>query len=171
MLLGMNTHQLALGKPGLIRGAIAGSIGTWLMDRTTTGLQQAQPKEVAAKETAAQPNGKSSVENLVDRIERLSGMQFDPGQRALLAQMIHYSLGAVPGALYVAMRRRVPLLGAGGGLIYGAALFVAHDEWLNAHLGLSGPPSAYPLQSHFRGLVGHLVLGSATDSIAMLLGA
>jgi hypothetical protein len=155
----------------LIRGAIAGSVATWVMDLVTTSLYEAQPKEVTAREQAALPNGKSSVENLVDRIEALSGMQPGDRQRALLAQGIHYSLGAVPGALYVTMRRRVPLIGAGGGLLYGAALFLINDEWLNWRLGLAGPPQAYPPQTHFRGLVGHLVLGAVTDSVADLLGA
>ncbi|MEO7119137.1 MAG: DUF1440 domain-containing protein [Candidatus Limnocylindrales bacterium] len=155
----------------LIRGAIAGSIGTWIMDLTTTGLQQNQSKESAAREKAAQPNGKSSIENLVDRMEGMTGRKLGAGQRSVLMQSIHYALGAVPGALYATLRNRVPFVGMGGGLVYGAALFVVNDEWLNSQLGLSGPVQAYPIGTHLRGLVGHLVLGSATDSVADLLGA
>jgi hypothetical protein len=156
---------------GLVRGAIAGAVGTWFMDLTTTGFMETQSRGVAAREKAARPHGKSSVENLVDRIEGLSGLQFDARQRAMLTQAVHYGLGVMPGAIYVAMRRHVPFVGAGGGLLYGAALFLANDEWLNARLGLSGPPQAYPFETHVRGLVGHLVLGAVTDSVADLLGA
>ncbi len=141
------------------------------MDLVTTGLQKAESKQVAAREAAARVNGKSAVGNLVDRIEAVSGAKLNASQRELSAQAIHYALGAVPGALYVSLRRRVPLIGLGGGLAYGAALFLINDEWLNTRLGLSGPPQAYPAETHFRGLVGHVVLGAATDSIADLLGA
>jgi hypothetical protein len=155
----------------LVRGAFAGAVATWFMDLSTTGFLQGQSRDVAAREEAARPNGKGSVENLVDRIEGMSGLQLDARRRALLAQAIHYGLGVAPGAVYVAMRRHVPLLGAGGGLLYGAALFLVNDEWLNTQLGLAGPPEAYPLETHLRGLVGHLVLGAVTDSVADLLGA
>lgn len=154
-----------------IRGAIAGSIGTWIMDLTTTGLQQNQSKEAAAREKAAQPNGKTSIENLVDRMERTTGRNLGARQRSVLMQSIHYGLGAVPGALYATLRNRVPFVGMGGGMVYGAVLFLFNDEWLNSQLGLSGPVQAYPIGTHLRGLVGHLVLGSATDSVADLLGA
>ncbi len=80
-------------------------------------------------------------------------------------------LGVVPGALYGALRRRVPLLGAGRGLMYGMLLFVGNDEVMNTELGLAGPYSAYPAAAHLRGLVGHAVLGVATDTGLDILGA
>ena len=44
------------------------------------------------------------------------------------------------------------------------AVFAANDEYANAALGLSGPPRAYPVQTHLRGLTGHAVLGMATET-------
>jgi hypothetical protein len=153
----------------LVRGAIAGAAATWVMDQVTTSMYNGQPREVTAREEAARPNGRSSVGNMVARLEEATGFELDEDLRATAEQAIHYALGAVPGAIYVALRRHLPFVGVGGGLVYGAVLFLVNDEWLNPTLGLSAPASAYPLEAHERGLVGHLVLGAATDSISKIL--
>lgn len=153
----------------LVRGALAGTIATWLMDQVTTALYQGQSKAVTAKEKAARPDGKSSVELMLEQIEETAGVELNDEQRALGQQLIHYALGAVPGALYVFARERIPGVGAARGLIYGTLLFVFNDEWLNWRLGFAGSPGAYPTQTHLRGLVGHLVLGGTTDVLADIL--
>ncbi len=153
-----------------LRGAVAGGIATWLMDLATTGLVQAESPEDAKREAAARPNGRSSVANLLSRVEEQTGLQLDDDARSMASQGIHYGLGVVPGALYGALRRRVPLLGAGRGLLYGMLLFLGNDEVMNTELGLAGPYSAYPAATHLRGLVGHAVLGVATDTGLDILG-
>ena len=153
----------------LIRGALAGTIATWLMDQVTTALYQSQSKAVTAKEKRARPNGKGSVELMLEQIETTAGVELTADQRALGQQLIHYALGAVPGALYVFARERIPGVGAGRGLLYGALLFVFNDEWLNWRLGFAGSPGRYPTETHMRGLVGHLVLGGTTDTLADIL--
>lgn len=149
----------------MVRGAAAGAVATWVMDLTTTGLQVQQSEADAARERAARPGGRSSVAILVDRILAATGIDADEPTRQQLAEVIHYGLGAGPGALYAVLRDRVPLLGARRGIVYGALLWALNDELLNTRLGLAGPPDAYPLSTHFRGLVGHVVLGVVTDAL------
>lgn len=146
------------------RGAIAGGIATWLMDLVTTGLLQSQSEETTAREEAARPNGKGALDNLIDRVEATTRLALDPQQRSLALQVVHFGLGIVPGALYGALRGRVPVLGARRGLAYGVLLWALNDEYLNTALGLAGPFEAYPLRTHWRGFVGHVVLGAATDA-------
>lgn len=153
-----------------IRGALAGAAATWLMDLVTTGMLEAQPREVTAREAAARPNGKSSVANLVDRVEAETGMTVPAAQRPMLENLIHYALGVVPGALYGVLRRYVPFARLGRGLAYGVLLFAANDEYANTKLGLAGPIEAYPPETHLRGLAGHAVLGVATETGIQLLG-
>lgn len=153
-----------------VRGAIAGAAATWVMDLVTTTLLERQSPEDKAREQAVRPNDQSSVANLVDLLADRFDVDVTPESKATLSQVIHYGLGIVPGAKYGALRHRVPLLGAGGGLVYGALLWAVADEWLNAQLGLSAPPDAYPPATHLRGLVGHLVLGAVTNSGIDLLG-
>ncbi len=153
----------------LIRGAVAGIVGTWLMDLVTTALLLHQPKRVADREKAARPDGKTSVELMVQRVEETAGFELDKSQRALVERWMHYALGAVPGALYVFARERLPGVDAANGLLYGGLLFLVNDEWLNWKLGFAGSPDAYPTETHLRGLLGHLVLGATTDVVADLL--
>ena len=153
-----------------LRGALAGAAATWLMDLVTTGLYEAQPSEVTKREQAAQPNGKSSVANLIDKVEVQAGITLPPAHRPLVEQFIHYALGIVPGAMYGVLRRWLPFARLGRGLAYGLALFVVNDEWLNTQLGLAGPVDAYPPETHLRGLAGHAVLGVSTETGIQLLG-
>jgi uncharacterized membrane protein YagU involved in acid resistance len=147
----------------LLRGAVAGAAATWLMDAATTAVQKLQPREDAERERAAWPNGQPSVMNLVDRIVDGLGVGLDERSRASAAGVAHYALGIVPGALYAALRHPLPAVSAGRGLVFGVLLWAANDEFLNTRLGLAGPPTAYPLMTHVRGLIGHVVLGVGTE--------
>ena len=153
-----------------IRGAIAGGVATWVMDLVTTGLLENQPKRVTAREEAARPNGKSSVGNLVDRVQAATGLRLNKSTRRMAEQAVHYALGIMPGAVYGVLRPRLRSVGAARGIAFGLALFALNDELLNTKLGLAGPISAYPAETHLRGLVGHVVLGATTDTGLSLLG-
>jgi hypothetical protein len=153
-----------------IRGAIAGAAATWVMDLVTTRMYEAQPSQVTEREEAAQANGKSSVANLVDRFESKTGLSIPRARRSTVESAVHYALGAVPGAIYGVLRRRLPLANAGNGAAYGLAVFALNDEYLNTKLGLAGPMSAYPAQTHLRGLAGHAALGLGTETGIQLLG-
>jgi hypothetical protein len=153
------------------RGAVAGAAATWLMDLVTTGVQAEQSSADQAREAAARPNGQSSMANLVDRVDEAMGLGLDRRAKDRAASALHYGLGIVPGAIYGAARARMPLVGAWRGLLYGAALFAVNDELLNTQLGLAGPLDAYPASSHWRGAIGHLALGAATDTGLDVRGA
>lgn len=153
----------------MIKGAIAGAAATWVMDLVTTGMVEGQSTSDKKREQAALPNGKSSVANLVDKVDASLGVGMSDDTKATAGQAVHYGLGIVPGALY-AVLRKLPLVGAANGILFGALLFAANDEYLNTALGLSGPFDAYPMGTHVRGLVGHMVLGATTDSVLDLLG-
>lgn len=126
----------------LTRGAIAGAVGTWVMDLITSGVQQQQGPAIEARETAARPKGKSSVENLVDRLETWTGIEIPKEQRPTVEQVVHFGLGVVPGAIY-AIIRRAPLAGSTRGVALGLLLWALNDELLNSKLGLAGPFEAY----------------------------
>jgi hypothetical protein len=153
-----------------IRGAVAGAVGTWLMDVVTQKVLEHQPAQVATREEQVRPNDRSSVGNLVARIESLVGVRLDERQRSAVEQLVHFGLGVAPGVAYAALRHRLRPLGAANGLVYGILLWALNDEYLNSRLGLSAPFAAYPLESHVRGFVGHVTLGVATDVGLDLLG-
>jgi uncharacterized membrane protein YagU involved in acid resistance len=156
---------------GLARGAVGGAVGTWVMDQVTTALLSKESQADKEQETAAQPNGKSSTMNLVDLLSASLGIDLDQEQRSRAATAAHWALGIAPAALYGALRHRLPLVGAANGMLFGAIVFALNDEYMNSALGLSGPPDAYPMSTHVRGLVGHLVLGATVDTVCDVLGA
>jgi uncharacterized membrane protein YagU involved in acid resistance len=154
----------------MVAGAIAGTAATWLMDTVTKVVQKLQPPDDAERERAAWPNDQPSVVNLVDLVADRLAIRLDGRSRPTAASVAHYALGAVPGAAYAVLRDRIPAVGAGHGLLYGALLWAVNDEYLNARLGLAAPPAAYPLMTHVRGLTGHLALGVGTDVGIHILG-
>lgn len=154
----------------LIRGAIAGGVATWVMDQVTTAMLQSQSDEETEREEAARPNGTSTIGNLLDRIEERYDLSLDDQAQTRWSSVIHYLLGIVPGALYGALRGRVPFVGAWRGVLYGLVLWAVNDEYANSRLGLAGPWGAYPTATHLRGAVGHAVLGATTDTGIDILG-
>ncbi|HET7030522.1 MAG TPA: hypothetical protein VFI34_08425 [Candidatus Limnocylindrales bacterium] len=154
-----------------LRGAVAGTVATWLMDQVTTGVQATQSAADRAREEAARPNGRGAVANLVERLDGALGTRLDRTGRVRAETAVHYALGALPGALYGIARGRLPLVGGWAGAAYGGVLWAVNDEALNTRLGLAGPFAAYPLSAHWRGFVGHVALGAATDSGLDILGA
>lgn len=153
-----------------LRGAVAGAAATWLMDLVTTGIFAVQAPDVTRREEAARANGKTSVANLIDRVEAQTGITVPEERRPMVEQAVHYALGVAPGAVYGVLRRYVPFARLGSGLAYGLVLFVVNDEYMNTKLGLAGPMEAYPPETLLRGLAGHAVLGVATETGIQLLG-
>jgi hypothetical protein len=79
-----------------------------------------------------------------------------------LSNIIHYGLGAMPGAFYGILISRNKKIGVGHGFLYGLGLFLINDELLSVQLGLANKPRKYPWQAHARGLAAHVALGVAT---------
>ena len=153
-----------------VRGAIAGAAATWLMDVVTTRLYEGQASSVTEREQAAQPNGKGSVANMVDRFEDATGISISARSRPIVENAVHYLLGVAPGAVYGVVRRRLPAARLWDGAAYGLVIFALNDEYLNTRLGFAGPYSAYPIETHLRGLAGHAALGMGTETGIRLLG-
>ncbi len=152
------------------RGALAAGAATWLMDQVTSAMMASQGADVTEQERAAQPHGRTALANLAARLETTAGMTIDDGQRGRLLTILHYGLGIVPGALYAVLRHRLGLPSGWRGVVYGLLVWALNDEALNSALGLSGAFDDYPIQTHVRGAIGHVVLGVTTDTGIDLLG-
>lgn len=154
-------------------GALAGAAGVWVMDRLDWfnyrhGLDDAQSR---AQTRRARPRGMDPAHLLAARVAESAGVALSPRQHDRAGLAVHYAIGIVPGALYGALRGRVPHLDAGRGSAFGLGLFLLQDELLNTAAGLAGPPQDYPWQAHVRGLVAHLAYGLVTDALCRLADA
>ena len=153
----------------LVKGALAGAVGVWALDKVTWAMWDREDPLALAQERAARPDGLDPAHVMANRAAEAMGTELTPKQPHPAGIAVHYGLGIMPAAGYAVLRKRVPAVGAAGGLMYGLGLFLMQDEGLNPILGTSGKPGEYPWQAHARGLVGHLVLGAATHAALEVL--
>lgn len=153
----------------LLKGAIAGAVGVWAMDRVGWWMWDREDPAALQREVQARPEGLDPAHVMANRAARAAGTELAPRQPHPAGLAVHYGLGVLPGAAYAVLRHRVPTLAAGGGLLYGLGLGLVEDEGINPLIGTSGPPGDYPWQAHVRGLVSHLVLGAVTHATLQAL--
>jgi len=149
------TDGALFGVAGYGAAKVMGKATTFMYQQQTDEAKQQEQDEsygvaynVAAKKTAA-----------------LAGKQLSQDQASKAGMAIHYALalGWVP--VYMVARRRFGMTPFGAGAASGLSMAVLVDEIGNPLLGFTPPPQKYPLVSHLRGLVGHLVYGLAVAAI------
>lgn len=153
----------------LIKGAIAGAVSVWAMDRITWYMYKNEDPKAYKQEKLAQVNGKYVADVAVDKTLEATGTELTDKQRWYAGRGVHYFLGIAPAMLYSVMRHKVKGLDAGGGSLFGFGLFIVMDEIVAPAAGLASGPMAYPWQAHARGLAGHLAVGIVTDATLNLL--
>lgn len=153
-----------------VKGAIAGAIGVWALDRVTWAMwDRTDPRKLRQEVEEARPGGMDPAHVIANRAAEAIGTELSPKQPHPAGIAVHYAIGVFPGAAYGALRHSMPALTAGGGALFGLGLFLIQDEGLNAVLGTSGGPTEYPAEAHLRGFVGHLVFGAAMHASLKLL--
>ncbi len=148
----------------LALGAAAGAAATWAMDRVTTYLYEHEDPRARRREDEAR-GGTTAYGTAAAKAAGALGIGLEPEARQKAGAALHWGFGIGAGALYGALRRRVPAADAAQGAAFGAAFWLAVDEVANAALGLTPGPAAFPWQAHARGLAGHLVFGTVADSV------
>jgi hypothetical protein len=147
----------------IVDGAIAGAIATWVMGKATTVLYEQENKDAREREDDAR-GGKTAYGVAAEKAAALVGADLSGDQRKQYGQAIHWALGIGAGALYGALRPRLDTATAVGGLLFGAAFWLLMDETVTPALGLTPGPTAFPWQTHARGLAGHLVFGAVANT-------
>ncbi len=141
-------------------GLLAGFVATKATDLAQGPLRRATPDNVKRREARVSP-GPSSSQVAARRLAERLGRPADDRRLRPLARAVHHGLGMAWGPVYCLLRRHVGMRPLGAGLAAGAALSLVVDEGLTPALGLSAPNRAYPVATHVRGLLAHLVWGAA----------
>ena len=152
----------------LIKGAIAGAVATFVMGKVTSYMYEHEDRDVRRREDEAR-EGRSAYETAAEKAAAAAGTTLKVHQRQELGSAIHWALGIGAGAVYSVVRRRVQVFGGTAGTAFGTAFWAFLDEGLVPALGLTPGPTAFPWQSHARGLVGHLTFGTVADGTLRLL--
>ncbi|MFL6251833.1 MAG: hypothetical protein ACJ75N_15145 [Actinomycetes bacterium] len=148
----------------LFVGAAAGYLAGQLMDQATTWFYERQSDASKQREGELLPEGAPLAS--ARKLAGLIGAEPTDEQAGTIAATLHQGLGQLYGVVAAALTRRgVPPVRAG--LASGAAGFLLVDELANS-LFFTPPPQAYPVESHLRGLVGHLTFGATTGALLAL---
>jgi hypothetical protein len=148
----------------LLVGTVAGYLAGQVMDRATTWFYERQSDASKRRETELLPEGAPLA--AARKLAGLVGADPTDEQAGQLAAAMHQSLGQSYGVTAAALTRAgVPPLAAG--VATGVAGFVLFDEAANG-LFFTPPPQAYPLESHLRGVVGHLTFGAVLGLLLAL---
>lgn len=154
----------------LVKGALAGVAATWAMGPVTSYLYEHESR--GAREAEDEARGDRTAYGVAaEKAADAVGVELSDEQRKQAGTAVHWALGAGAGAAYGALRNRLPGVGAAGGLLFGTAFWLAVDEGANYALRLTPGPTAFPWQTHARGLVGHLVFGVAANAALDALDA
>lgn len=133
------------------------------MDVVTWTIYRREDPGTLMREKQVRMLGKDPAHAAAQRLACLVGSDAAEVEPNVPGIAIHAALGMVPGALYPSLRRRLPWLRAGRGAVFGLALFIVNDEIAGRVIGIMGPQHKYPWRTHLRGLLGHVVLGMATE--------
>jgi hypothetical protein len=158
-----------------LKGAIAGAVGVWVMDRLDWFMFDHVDPAARRRTEQVRPGGLDPAHVAAHKLADALGTELSPKQPHPAGVAIHYSLGIGLGAIYGACRERLPVTHTSQDALYGMgaglSLFLAQDEALNQVMGLSARQKDYPWQAHARGLVAHLTLGLVTNTVLNLLKA
>jgi hypothetical protein len=154
----------------LVKGAIAGAVATWVMDRVTNVMYRRERPEVRRAENEAR-GGRTAYETAAERAAVVVGSRLDEDQAARAGLLIHWALGIGAGAAYSVVRRRMGFLGKTAGAAFGTGFWALMDEGVVPLLGLTPGPRAFPWQTHARGLAGHLSFGTVAEGTLRVLDA
>lgn len=162
---------LALGAAGGVAGTLAMGAYFKLAAALMGGQSGDQPKE--EQEKGGQPldnialigthyqQGETSTET-VGRLVYTALAGAPPRAKetkTALSQEVHWAFGAAMGALYGAARADAGMPDAGGGAIFGMAVWLLASELALPLLGLTPGPTAQPAEHHANYGVAHLVYG------------
>ncbi len=139
-------------------GAVAGLAGTFAIEKAFGLMQKFTGESV---EGEGQEPG---THVLAERLHHVVGAEPTAERKARLGQVIHWSYGASWGALYGALRNRVPALSWGMGVPFGLLFGVLSDEILVTLAGLAPPPREIPTKQHVQMIAGHVVYAAAADA-------
>lgn len=157
-------------RADLVKGAIAGALATWVMDRVTDVMYQREAPKVRRAENEAR-GGRSAYETAAERAAVVVGSRLSHAQAARAGALIHWALGIGAGAAYAVVRGRMGFMRKTAGAAFGTGFWALVDEGVVPLLGLTPGPRAFPWQTHARGLAGHLSFGTVTEGTLRILDA
>jgi putative membrane protein len=166
---------------GTAAGLVGGLVASWTMNQFQAawtkaaegfekphGAQSMQPSEGQPGQGSEQDNedqDDATVKAAKAISEGIFGHQLRESEKESAGAAVHYAFGAATGGLYGAVAEVWPGVTLGAGLPFGAAFWLVADETAVPLLGLSKPPTEYPLSTHVYAFASHLVYGLTAELV------
>src|SRR5262245_48055919 len=149
----------------VVGGLLGGLVGAAAMSAAHTAISRARPPAPPP----AGPQQDDATVKVADALSRaVRRAPLSERAKPLAGSIVHYAFGATTGLAHGAAAGVTPLVGAGGGLGFGA--FV----WLGAHvvtvpaLGLAPSPRRQPLDQEGLEFALHLLFGMCAEQVRRL---
>ena len=172
---------------GMIAGVAGGLVASWVMNQFQAllsraphgverphgaqSLQRGSPRHGVARELQKRGRDReedtAAVRTAVVVSERIFGIELADRKKKkeIAGAVVHYAFGVVTGGAYGALAELKPATTTGAGLPFGVAVWLIADEIVVPALGLSKPPTKYPLSTHASSIASHLVYGLTTEIV------
>ena len=168
---------------GIAAGLIGGLAASWTMNQFQAawskvaegfekphGAQSMQPSEGQNAGQAPKENQDDATVKAARAISRgVFGRELKEHEKNAAGAAVHYVFGTATGALYGGIAEIAPEVTVGAGLPFGAAFWLVADETAVPLLGLSKPPTEYPVSTHVYALASPLVYGLTTEIVRRAL--
>jgi hypothetical protein len=155
----MNQFQAMLGR--LMEGAER--------SHGAQSLQQGSPDHGVGrelKEVGSDEEQDDAAMRLANAIsEKVLDRELTRAEKEVAGDAVHYVFGITTGAWYGVAAESFPAITAGAGLPFGAFVWLTADEGMVPAVGLSKPPTEYPLSIHAYALASHFVYGLTTETV------
>jgi putative membrane protein len=181
----MSTTNANVWK-GAAAGLIGGLAGSWTMNRfqdvwlrisedngQSAGARSSAQRKERKEAQLAKSNNEEQDDTTVRAASAISEGIFDhrltKTEKKIAGPAVHYALGTGVGGLYGAVAEVAPQVTMGTGLPFGATFWLVVDETAVPALGLSKPPTEYPVSTHVYALTSHLVYGLTAELVRRAL--
>jgi len=150
----------------LALGAASGYAASFLMDVATDAYLARQSERSVRRQDELAPGGAPAL--FIRRTAGLAGAEVGIERSEAHALVLHRALTSAYGAAAAALvgPERSPMR---AGLLASTAALVLVDEGLPA-LRVVPAPQEWPIESHVRGVVGHVTLGLGIGAILSVVG-
>lgn len=156
-------HKAPTFAEDLAVSAVAGYLGTKVMEPVSTALYQRESDQHRAQEDEARPGPPFQV--AAEKTARVLGVKLKDQRLQQASMGLHYGLAVSWAPLYALLRGQAQLHPIPAGLTMGTVMSLIADELLTPLAGFSAPNRAYPLVTHARGSLAHLAFGLAVAAV------
>ena len=157
----MRTRQMAAD---ISIGLLAGYVGTKIMEPVSMKLYELESKADREQEDRVRPG--SPYRLAAEKMTKAVGLHLADKELDRAGMAFHYGLGMSWGPAYTLLRRAVRINPLVAGSLVGGAMWLLADELMTPAFGFSAPNTAYPISTHVRGFIAHIVFGLGVAAAA-----